>query len=39
MKELPKTLVFLTFAVFLVGFTEVRAYAVPFLQLDIEQRG
>ena len=31
MKELPKTLVFLTFAVFLVGFTGVRAYtsAVP----------
>jgi hypothetical protein len=34
--KLPKTLVFLTFAVFLVGFTGVRAYAVPFLQLDIE---
>lgn len=36
MKKLPKVLVFLTFAVFLVGFTGVRAYAVPFLQLDIE---
>jgi len=36
MKRFLKVLVFLTFAVFLVAFTGVRAYAVPLLQLDIE---